>query len=1016
VECRRDLSTPTVSERRKGRDLFSTPKIFSFRAEDGVSRCLCWWRCIALRGYSRLLLIGGKEVEETMGWKMSVALLMLMLAGCAVMLVQGVDRHKFRTCAKTDFCRRFRGYRPAEPFRVLPGAPRETGDNAIEVNLARKGEKGPLALSMAAYKGGVLRVRVMESLQDSSMPPRFEPSDVLLPADRLRPVRMNIESDSGEELMIESDDGLVRVYVEKNPFRIKVEDPVDGRVLVEMNGKDMFHFEQRSETKEHVYQSGKANAQDEVTDSRKIIDWGEDGKPIYEDGSIGDDGLSTENSAENDIQNKGPDAPEAFGGHTDNRPHGATSIGLDTIFPGCKHVYGIPEHTAPFSLKTTSGESGGYNEPYRNYNLDVFEYEIDEPMALYGHIPVTVGHSKEGTVSVFWNNPSETFVEVLNDENTKDKRVHWMSESGVVDVMVMVGPTARDVFQQYASMTGTTDIPPMFSLGYHQCRWNYRDEADVREVNANFEKYDFPYDVIWLDIEHTDGKRYFTWDKNKFPTPKEMQANIQHFGRKMVTIVDPHIKRDGNYYIHREAERNGFYVKDKDGNQDFKGWCWPGDSSYLDFTSPKVRSWYADQFAYNRYEGSTEILFTWNDMNEPSVFNGPEVSMTKEALSLDGIEHREWHNLYGFYHHGATAEGLIRRNGDQQKRPFVLSRSFFAGSQRHGAIWTGDNAAEWSHLKVASEMILSFGVAGLPFVGADVGGFFGNPSTELLERWYQAAAFQPFFRAHAHIDTKRREPWLFGEEVLRRIRRTVSIRYSLLPLWYTLFREHETTGVPVMRPLWFLSPGDEATFEVGDEWLVGNDLLVKPVTDEGATSVNAYFPKNTAWFDFYEPHHRITGGQHLSVDAPIDKIPVFIRAGSIISRKMRVRRSTKSMRDDPYTLYVAVESESKSASGTLYIDDEETFAYKKGAFCDVEFAFGEDGLLISKSACGKGFEREINVERIVVLGLERAPSSVSLHGSKEKIGSKFDAVSKKFTIRKPSEIFFQVPFQLQLAL
>jgi alpha 1,3-glucosidase len=267
-------------------------------------------------------------------------------------------------------------------------------------------------------------------------------------------------------------------------------------------------------------------------------------------------------------------------------------------------------------------------------------------------------------------------VESAGSSGTK---THWISESGIVDLFLLPGPDPKTMYEQYARLTGRVSLPPMFSLGYHQCRWNYRDETDVYQVHEKFEELDYPYDVLWLDIEHTNGKRYFTWDKNLFPNPITMQEKLNEQGRKMVTIVDPHMKRDNNYYIHKEATAKGLYIKDNTGEKDYDGWCWPGSSSYLDFTSDTVRNWWADQFAYNRYIGSTSSLYTWNDMNEPSVFNGPEVSMQKDLKNLAGVEHREWHNLYGILFQRATAEGLVKRNTGENIRPFVLSRSFFAG-------------------------------------------------------------------------------------------------------------------------------------------------------------------------------------------------------------------------------------------------------------------------------------------------------------------------------------------------
>ena len=305
---------------------------------------------------------------------------------------------------------------------------------------------------------------------------------------------------------------------------------------------------------------------------------------------------------------------------------------------------------------------------------------------------------------------------------------------------MLPGPDVRSLYRQYAQMTGTSQLPPLFSLGYHQCRWNYRDEAgafvlfvlfvcwninvffaflfvlkrlpvsilsiyptlfhlshtipsishlfllplshhhttnhtttppptippslqssslaDVRAVDAKFEEHNFPYDVIWLDIEHTNGKRYFTWDSNLFPDSIRMINDIAAKGRKVVTIVDPHLKRDGSYNVHTEAQAAGVYVQNKDGGE-FDGWCWPGSSSYVDFTNPRARDWWAERFSLENYKGSTMDLFTWNDMNEPSVFNGPEVTMQKDTKSIDGQESREWHNLYGFYMQMATNDGQV---------------------------------------------------------------------------------------------------------------------------------------------------------------------------------------------------------------------------------------------------------------------------------------------------------------------------------------------------------------------
>jgi len=764
-------------------------------------------------------------------------------------------------------------------------------------------------------------------------------------------------------------------------------------------------------------------------DPKEVVGYWEDGLAIYADGTREERVMSTPNDdvpPQEEItqtdrkllqtrQQFEPDTEgmweESFGDHIDSKPYGPMSVGADIVFPKSTHLFGLPEHASGTQLKMTNGEGAHYREPYRLYNLDVFEYELDETMALYGEVPLIVSQSQKGeTTGVFWFNPTETFVDIESTHEGHGTKTHWMSESGVIDLFILPGPKPNALYEQYARLTGRIPLPPMFALGYHQCRWNYRDQDDIYQVHDKFEELDYPYDVLWLDIEHTDGKRYFTWDKSLFPTPTEMQEKLISQGRHMVTIVDPHIKRDNNYYIHKEATSKGLYIKDKEGKKDYDGWCWPGSSSYLDFTNERVRNWWADQFSFERYVGSTPSLFTWNDMNEPSVFNGPEVSMQKDLRNLDGIEHREWHNLFGILFQKATSEGLIRRNAGENERPFVLSRSFFAGSQKYGAIWTGDNEASWSHLKIATPMLLSLNVAALSFVGADVGGFFGNPDAELMTRWMQAGAYQPFFRAHAHLHTKRREPWLFGDEWMTRMRKAAMARYALLPYWYTVFRKAGTSGMPVMRTMWMQYPALVNLYSLDDQYLIGADLLVKPVTDAGVTETRVIFPTEDTWYDVdtmkkIPLENSVDNNSHaIIVNSDIDKIPVFQRGGSIICRKLRLRRSTRMMERDPYTLYIALDS-SQKANGELYMDDEHSFDYdRKGNYGLSKISVDWKSFIRSDVSNESEWinENVVNnrmVERIVVMGVEESPKKVTLQSA--PLHFNFDSETNSLVIRKP---------------
>ena len=499
--------------------------------------------------------------------------------------------------------------------------------------------------------------------------------------------------------------------------------------------------------------------------------------------------------------------------------------------------------------------------------------------------------------------------------------------------------------------------------------------------------------LAWLARE----QKYFTWDAHNFPHPADMQTHISSHGREMVTIVDPHMKRDSGYSVHTTALEKGLYVKTASDGV-YEGWCWPGSVSYLDFLDPAVRQFWADQFALDKYTGSTPHLFTWNDMNEPSVFNGPEVTMPKDCRHLQSsVEHRDVHNVYGHYNHMSTAQGLRQRDN---KRPFVLTRSFFAGSQRYSAVWTGDNAADWSHLAIATPMLLSLNVAGITFSGADVGGFFKDPDAELLTRWYQAAAYQPFFRGHAHIETKRREPWLFGDPYTAHIKAAIKARYTLLPYIYTLFYHAATTGVPVMRPLWAEFPQDESTFAMDSEFLLGPALLIAPVSSAGAQSVSVYLPTGT-WFD-YHTLQPVQSGQH-TVPVTLSSIPVYYRGGSVVVRKDRARRSSRLMKHDPFTIVVAADS-NLNAAGRLYLDDGDSFEYQHGQFAyrELELLDGKELRATRVKGSSGVLKSDVAVERIVVLGLPRATTAtVTLSGGDTRRLEASRAKDGSFVIRKP---------------
>lgn len=909
-----------------------------------------------------------------------------------------VDRSNFKTCDQSSFCKRQRSVKPgSSPYRALLES-LQLSQDSMKLQLVNEVNKVPLLLELYGLQGNMMRIKINEL---SPLHPRYEVPDVLVRDPPATWLAVTGRDDNSVELAL-GDSGHKLILTGK-PFRM---DLLQGRELVlSVNSRGLLHFEHLRHRKDSEEPKESAPADGTASEESEAAVPGEQ--------ESSEKSTKSEEDRPDQAEEELGSWEETFKTHTDSKPHGPTSVGLDFSLPGFEHVYGIPEHADSLRLRTTEG-----GDPYRLYNLDVFQYELYNPMALYGSVPFLLAHNTQRTVGIFWLNAAETWVDISSNTagktlfgkmldymqgggETPQTDVRWMSESGIIDVFLLLGPAPSDVFRQYTTLTGTQALPPLFAMAYHQSRWNYNDEEDVATLDEGFDTHDIPCDVIWLDIEHTDGKRYFTWDSSKFPQPRNMLGHLAAKRRKMVSIVDPHIKVDSGYQVHNEIRSRGFYVKTKDGS-DYEGWCWPGSAGYPDFTNPEMRAWWASKFSYDQYEGSMENLYIWNDMNEPSVFNGPEVTMYKDALHQGGWEHRDLHNLYGFYVQMATAQGLEQRSGGLE-RPFVLSRAFFAGSQRYGAVWTGDNTAEWDHMKISIPMCLSLALVGISFCGADVGGFFKSPDAELLVRWYQLGAYQPFYRAHAHLDTVRREPWLFGEENKALIRAAIRQRYALLPYWYTTFYHSYRSGQPVMRPLWVEYLDDVTTFSIDDQFLIGNALLVHPVTEQGAHGVQVYLPgKGEVWYDVHS-HQKHHAPQMLYVPVTMSSIPVYQRGGSIVPRKERVRRSSDCMHHDPYTLYVAL-SPQGTAEGDLFIDDGHTYNFEsKAQYLHRHFSFASN-TLTARSADSKGiFESPAWIERVVILGAGK-PAAVFLRQSgmpEMRLDFQHEPETSILTLRKP---------------
>jgi alpha-glucosidase len=566
---------------------------------------------------------------------------------------------------------------------------------------------------------------------------------------------------------------------------------------------------------------------------------------------------------------------------------------------------------------------GGYS--YVMWNTDTYGYDASTD-PLYVSVPFFMVLRNGKAHGIFLDNTFRSFFDV---GHTSRSLLSFGAEGGDLDYYLINGPGPRQVVERYTELTGRMPLPPRWALGYNQCRWSYWPDSRVRLLADTFREKRVPGDVIWLDIHYLDGYNPFTWDKTRFPDPAGLARDLKAKGFHLVTIVDPHPKKQPGFPPYDSGLAGGHFVRNADGSI-FEGPVWPsnaekdpGPSVFPDFSRPATREWWGGLF---RPLVDIGVAGIWNDMNEPTVFHTPSGTMPLDVRhDNEGspTDHREIHNVYGMLMSRATFEGLLRlRPGE---RPFVLTRASFAGGQRYAAVWPGDNTSDWSHLRQSLPTLLGLGLSGFPFVGSDIGGFAGVPSAELFTRWLQVGVFYPFMRAHTELNTPDQEPWSFGARHEELNRRAIELRYQLLPEIYNVMAEAGATGLPAMRPLFLEYPEDTKAASIDDEFLFGADLLVAPVLKEAATEREIYLPKGD-WFDYWSGR-RLEGGATIRVPVSIESIPIFVRGGAFVFRQPVVQH-TGQVPGQPLIVgvYPAARSDAR-----FYEDDGETMAYRDGA-------------------------------------------------------------------------------------
>lgn len=572
---------------------------------------------------------------------------------------------------------------------------------------------------------------------------------------------------------------------------------------------------------------------------------------------------------------------------------------------------------------------------YVNWNTDNPAPHVDSFKSLYKSIPFFMVLGENYCYGIFADNTYKTTF----DFGFESSEYYVIShENGFLDYYFFPGEKPSDVVKKYTGLTGTTPLFQRWIYGSHQSRWGYCSQDEILGIAEAFEKNEIPCDVIHMDIDYMDGYRVFTFDKERFPDTKALSETLADKGIKLISIIDPGVKKDEAYFMYREGMEMDAFAHDAQGAV-YENAVWPGTSVFPDFSREDVRKWWGEKTKILLDHGIRGI---WNDMNEPASFRGPLPDDVKFAAGA----HDAIHNIYGHLMAKATYEGLLEQDND--RRPFVLTRAAYAGSQKYCGGWTGDNHSIWAHLTLSLEQICNLSLCGMAMCGSDIGGFGSDVTPELLVRFYQAAVFAPFFRNHSAVGTRRQEPWLFDEKTRDAVRKTVRLRYRFIPYIYDLARECERTGEPIVRPLVYEYPHDKMVRNICDEYLLGKFVLVAPVTAPGKFAREVYLPEGE-WYD-YETNEKYTGGKYILADAPLDKVPVFIRAGAILPVAEGNIQSTEDITSENTRILTY------PGQGTFihYEDDNETLAYREGSYNAMEYTL--NGEKLEKKVIHRGYK------------------------------------------------------------
>ena len=590
---------------------------------------------------------------------------------------------------------------------------------------------------------------------------------------------------------------------------------------------------------------------------------------------------------------------------------------------------------------------------FENWNSDVPAYAINlDP--LYQSIPFFIGIHGKVVYGIFLDNSYRTKFNF--GASTDEQFSSFSAADGEMNYYIFGGSGVASIIRDYTWLTGRMTMPPYWSLGYQQCRWSYFPESQVMGIAQQLRDKQIPCDVIYLDIDYMDAYKIFTWNKDRFPQPKSMIDKLNGMGFHVVTIVDPGIKVEPGYFAYDEGVKNNYFAKYPDG-LNYIGSVWPGRCHFPDFTKEPVRKWWGA--AFNRLV-DTGVEGFWNDMNEPSAWGKSIPNIVQFDFEGRKSSMTQVHNIYGLEMSRATYEGtkaLLKG-----KRPFVLTRAGYAGIQRFSAVWTGDNDATDDHMLLSARMVTGLGLSGVSFTGPDVGGFMGNPSEQLYTRWMSLGVYTPFFRNHSAWDTKSKEPWSFGPNVERQVKEMIGQRYRLLPYLYAAFHESTLTGLPVARSLAIDYTFDEKVYwwKYQNQYLFGDNLLVAPVScNQNAAKV--YLPQG-GWYRLSSGEY-YPGNSEVTVDAPLNDLPVFVKASGIIPMQSDIQHTAQ--KPSP-VMDLHIYNGDKPNTFTYYEDDGLTYQYEGGQFFSRKITFDPIRKVISFSKPDGNFTSKFTTIRLVL--------------------------------------------------